>query len=183
MGQIIYRSFSFDDLDLSEKTDISLIWMTYSSSRCRWEPYSLHDLSTAHVSLSGSVLQYADPAQTLTTGGGDIDDLDHDLSEVLSYSKSSILTRRLPQQARSGTLGRLKGIIARQRPKTTADEHKSYFRKQKRKTRNRDKNAFTQSTRHLRFATDLKQLKNTKRDAFAARVISGLPCLTTSADE
>ena len=49
-----------------------------------WETYDLHDF--AHVSWVGSVLQNADPAQPLTTAGDELDDLDHDLSDLCELS-------------------------------------------------------------------------------------------------
>ena len=49
-----------------------------------WEAYNLHDLG--HVSC-GLDLYYADPAQPLTAAGGELDYLDHDLSDLSEVCK------------------------------------------------------------------------------------------------
>ena len=46
-----------------------------------WEPYNLHD--QAHVPWVGSVLYRS---CTIITAGQDLDDLDHDLSDVWNIS-------------------------------------------------------------------------------------------------
>ena len=50
-----------------------------------WELYNLHDL--VRLSWVGSVLRYTDPAQPLTTAGKEMDDIDHDLSDLSVRSR------------------------------------------------------------------------------------------------
>ena len=79
----LYDLFQLHDLDLPGKAD-RLSILCDLAHVAGWEPYNLHDL--ARVSWVGLV-HYTDAAQqALTTAGEELDDIDHELSDLSDLS-------------------------------------------------------------------------------------------------